>query len=78
MRFYVLICQFTLQILNNTLEKLHTTSKQKEQVEKAICRQLHKTHTILRQAKKNVEIYTAANSQENVMPSMHAFNSTDN
>ncbi len=54
-------------MLTNTLEKLHSTAKQKEEVEKAICRQLHKTHTILRQAKKSVEQFTI--NQENLVPS---------
>jgi len=37
------------------MEKLVKTTKEKEQVQKAVCRQLHKTHQILRTAKKNLE-----------------------
>ncbi|ODM98806.1 hypothetical protein Ocin01_07884 [Orchesella cincta] len=59
----------TRQALDNTLEKLNSTTKEKEQVEKAICRQLHKTHTILRQAKRSVEKFTSSQCQENIVPS---------
>ncbi|CAL8121854.1 unnamed protein product [Orchesella dallaii] len=58
----------TRQALDNTLEKLNSTTKEKEQVEKAICRQLHKTHTILRQAKRSVEKFTSSQCQENIAP----------
>jgi len=58
----------TRQTLDMTLEKLHSTTKQKEQIEKTICRQLHKTHTILRNAKKNLEKSASAQCQENMVP----------
>jgi len=66
MRKYNILC-FVFQNLEKTCEKLYSTKKQKEQVEKAICRQLHKTHTILRQAKHNLENPNCG-QQENVVP----------
>ncbi|CAG7729962.1 unnamed protein product [Allacma fusca] len=54
-RQLVLKLQQTRQALDKTVNRLSTTTKHKEQVEKAVCRQLHKTHSILKEAKQSLE-----------------------
>jgi len=44
-----------VQALDKTLERLSKTTAEKDLVEQAVCRQLHRTHGILRQARKNLE-----------------------
>ncbi|CAH0389010.1 unnamed protein product [Bemisia tabaci] len=46
----------TKQALEETLNQLSTANKKKRQVESAICRQLHKTHHILKKARVNLEL----------------------
>jgi len=44
----------TRSVLKETAEKLSTSNKRKTQVEKAICKQLTKTHDVLKKAKGNL------------------------
>lgn len=48
--------------LEETLAQLTAANKKKRQVERAICRQLHKTHSILKKARVNLE------AEEDFMP----------
>ncbi|CAH1391134.1 unnamed protein product [Nezara viridula] len=45
----------TKQTLEDTITQLTIANQRKKQVEKAICRQLHKTHDILKQARLNLD-----------------------
>lgn len=45
----------TTQTLEETLTQLFAANQRKKQVEKAICKQLHKTHHILKKAQINFE-----------------------
>ncbi|XP_014278828.2 centrosomin isoform X3 [Halyomorpha halys] len=45
----------TKQALEETISQLTSANQRKRQVEKAICRQLHKTHDILKQARLNLD-----------------------
>lgn len=45
----------TRQALEETLTQLSAANQRKKQVEKAICKQLHKTHHILKKARVNFE-----------------------
>merc|ERR1712204_45832 len=43
----------TRSTLSTTTEKLSNSNRRKKEVEKAICRQLSKTHDVLRKTKEN-------------------------
>ncbi|KAL0273781.1 UNVERIFIED_CONTAM: hypothetical protein PYX00_006376 [Menopon gallinae] len=45
----------TRQALEETLTQLSAANQRKKQVERAICRQLHKTHHVLKRARGNLE-----------------------
>merc|ERR1719341_3232237 len=45
----------TRSTLSTTTEKLSNSNRRKKEVEKAICRQLSKTHDVLRKTKENLE-----------------------
>ena len=45
----------TRQALEETLTQLSAANQRKKQVERAICKQLHKTHHILKKARVNFE-----------------------
>lgn len=45
----------TRRALEETLAQLTAANQKKRQVERAICRQLHKTHSILKKARVNLE-----------------------
>merc|ERR1719341_1265087 len=45
----------TRSTLSSTTEKLSNSNRRKKEVEKAICRQLSKTHDVLRKTKENLE-----------------------
>ncbi|KAL1123795.1 hypothetical protein AAG570_001566, partial [Ranatra chinensis] len=45
----------TRRALEETLAQLTTANQKKRQVERAICKQLHKTHHILQKARVNLE-----------------------
>lgn len=44
--------------MEKTLHKLDKTKKEKEDFEKAICRQLHRTHIILQEAQADAALPT--------------------
>jgi hypothetical protein len=68
-RQLVLKLQQTRQALDKTVSRLSTTTKHKEQVEKAVCRQLHKTHSILKEAKQSLEKKQSQQVLTDLMPS---------
>lgn len=45
----------TKQALEETLAQLTASNQKKKKVERAICMQLHKTHSILKKARVNLE-----------------------
>jgi len=45
----------TRSTLSSTTEKLSNSNRRKKEVEKAICRQLSKTHDVLKKTKENLE-----------------------
>lgn len=49
----------THRALEETLTQLTVANQRKKQVEQAICKQLHKTHHILRRAKVNLNARSA-------------------
>lgn len=49
----------TLRALEETLAQLTAANQRKKLVERAICRQLHKTHHILKRARVNLDTGTA-------------------
>lgn len=53
----------TRQTLEQTYAQLASANQRKRLVEKAICKQLHKTHHILRRARDNFETNASANPQ---------------
>lgn len=52
----------TRRALEKTVEQLVSANQRKKQVEKAICKQLYKTHTILKQSRVNLQAETADGS----------------
>jgi len=48
-------------VLKDTADKLSLSNRRKNQVEKAICKQLTKTHDVLKKAKGNLENYSSEN-----------------
>lgn len=55
--------QHTRQTLEQTYAQLAAANQRKRLVEKAICKQLHKTHHILRRARDNFETNSSASPQ---------------
>merc|ERR1712083_647709 len=49
----------TRTALKDTADKLSLSNRRKNQVEKAICKQLTKTHDVLKKAKGNLENYSS-------------------
>ncbi|XP_049816824.1 centrosomin-like isoform X2 [Schistocerca nitens] len=52
----------TRKALEKTVEQLVSANQRKKQVEKAICKQLYKTHTILKQSRVNLQSETTEGS----------------